>query len=481
VLAAWWPARGVARVPIVAALSDRPPQPRPAHRFALVGLILAAGGIALLVASRHSRPTLIVGGILAIAVGMLLLAPLGVVALGTVARLCPVGTRLALRDLARYRARSGAALAAISMATGIAAAVVIGAGASQASAAASPESGNLPSDQLIVWLSPERIQGPVPEFSAAELSAAEAGAKAVGDTVHAKSMLALTGARNPNAQVSSGASANVSGKPVAVLGIPHRIAGGRTKYGGEEMIPLLVATPEMLRTYGIDPATIDPAAEVLTSRADLSGYDLLDGAGRPRPWKPRAQRVALPPYTSAPTVLLTDHAMRAMGLGPVTVGWLFQAPGALTATEIDKAQAAAIAGGLTIETRPLVPDLSRLRAGATGVGLAVALGVLAMTVGLIRGEGARDLRTLTANGAGGRTRRVLVASTAAALGFVGALLGAAGAYAAQIAWYHDHLRWLADVPYTPLAGLVAGLPLVGAVAGWLLSGRAPAAIARTPL
>jgi hypothetical protein len=34
-------------------------------------------------------------------------------------------------------------------------------------------------------------------------------------------------------------------------------------------------------------------------------------------------------------------------------------------------------------------------AAATGSGVAVALGVLAMTVGLIRSEPARDLRTLT--------------------------------------------------------------------------------------
>jgi putative ABC transport system permease protein len=180
-------------------------------------------------------------------------------------------------------------------------------------------------------------------------------------------------------------------------------------------------------------------------------------------------------------VLLTAHGLRTLRLSPMTIGWLCTAPGPLDAAAVDKAQTAAGAVGLTVETRPVAADLSRLRLGATGIGLAVALGVLAMTVGLIRGEGARDLRTLTANGAGGRTRRVLVASTAAALGVVGALLGTAGAYAALGAWYHDQLSWLGQVPYAPLAGLVAGLPLAGAAAGWLLSGRTPPAIARTPL
>jgi len=52
---------------------------------------------------------LIVAGILAITAGMLLLAPLGIRALATLAGRAPVAVRLALRDLARYQAPSAAA------------------------------------------------------------------------------------------------------------------------------------------------------------------------------------------------------------------------------------------------------------------------------------------------------------------------------------------------------------------------------------
>jgi putative ABC transport system permease protein len=481
VLAAWWPARGVARVPIVAALSDRPPRPRPAHRFAVAGVLLAAAGLAMLVASKHTRPLLIVAGILATAVGMLLLAPVGVAALAAVARLCPVGPRLALRDLARYRARSGAALAAISLGTGIAAAVVIGAGVAQAAGSAPPTGGNLPPDQLVVWLSPERIGGPVPVLTAEDLRNTQAGVQAVADGLSARWTLPLVGAVNPRAELATGAGNATTGKPIAVLGLPKRGDGGRTVYNGDDMIPLLVATPAVLQRYGIDPAGIDPSAEVLSARTDLSRYELLSGADRPRKWQPAVQRVTLPVYTSEPVVLLTDRGMRSLGLNPMTVGWLMQAPAALTPDQVDKATTTAIAAGLSVETRPVRADLARVRAIATGTGVAVALGVLAMTVGLIRGEGARDLRTLTANGAGGGTRRILVAATAAALGGLGALLGVAGAYAAQIAWYVHQLHWLGQVPLANLTGLVIGLPLVAAVGGWLLGGRTPSAIARTPL
>ena len=77
----------------------------------------------------------------------------------------------------------------------------------------------------------------------------------------------------------------------------------------------------------------------------------------------------------------------------------------------------------------------------------MALGVLAMTVGLIRIETARDLRTLTAAGARRRTRRALTAATAGALALGGAIIGTACAY----------------------------------LAGWLLAGREARVLTRQPL
>ena len=61
----------------------------------------------------------------------------------------------------------------------------------------------------------------------------------------------------------------------------------------------------------------------------------------------------------------------------------------------------------------------------------IALGVLAMSVGLIRSESAGDLRTLAAIGASGRTRRAITSATAGALALLGAVLGSAVAFAAS--------------------------------------------------
>ena len=104
-----------------------------------------------------------------------------------------------------------------------------------------------------------------------------------------------------------------------------------------------------------------------------------------------------------------------------------------------------------------------------------------MTVGLIRSETARDLRTLTAAGASTATRRMITAATAAALGLLGAILGIGGAVIAGLAWAHSSLSAVFDVPLTDVLILLIGLPLVAAVAGWLLAGREPPLIARQPI
>ena len=109
----------------------------------------------------------------------------------------------------------------------------------------------------------------------------------------------------------------------------------------------------------------------------------------------------------------------------------------------------------------------------------MALGILALTVGLIRSESAADLRTLTATGATSRIRRTLTATTAGALALLGSLLGVAGAYLVLAATYHDDLGYLSDVPVLYLAFAVVGVPLAATAAGWLLAGREPPAIART--
>ena len=89
-------------------------------------------------------------GLVALIVAVILLAPLCLALLARLGRRAPIAVRLALRDLARYRARSGSALAAISL--GVLIAVIICVLSAQRFGNVLDYAGpNLASDQLIVY------------------------------------------------------------------------------------------------------------------------------------------------------------------------------------------------------------------------------------------------------------------------------------------------------------------------------------------
>jgi putative ABC transport system permease protein len=140
-----------------------------------------------------------------------------------------------------------------------------------------------------------------------------------------------------------------------------------------------------------------------------------------------------------------------LGLQVTAAGWLIQTAKPLTAAQINGARQAAAATGMAIETKNDDPSLNALRNWSTAAGILLALGVLVMTVGLIRSETAGDLRTLTATGASSRTRRTITGATAGALGLLGAVLGTAAAYLAAFAFFRSQLSERMSHP--PVLGL----------------------------
>src|SRR5262249_24005158 len=123
--AARGPGRPIARPPVLLPRSGRPQRPRPARHSAIAAADLIAVGIGCLALSNRDKPPLIIAGILSTIVGSLLLGPLAIRTFSAVAGRLSIAPRLAVRDLARYQARSGAALAAITLALAIAATVVV--------------------------------------------------------------------------------------------------------------------------------------------------------------------------------------------------------------------------------------------------------------------------------------------------------------------------------------------------------------------
>jgi putative ABC transport system permease protein len=496
-LAASRPARSITRIPLVAALSGRPAPPKQVHRSALPGVALFVIAAALLSYSGKSAngggaPELVLGIVLLI-VAILLLAPFCLVIMARLGRRAPIAERLALRDLARYRARSGSALSAISLGVFIAALVCV-LTAQRYGNVLDYAGPNVASNQIVVY-TPNGGPGGGPGNQPGGSSPAGTASTPQAQAAVAQNIAKALG--SSTVVELDGAGANL-----------QHAAAGRTWSG-----VIYVATPQLLQAFGIKASDVNPDADILTMRPGLSGFSQMqllngdngqggpgngsggNGNGPPTSWPcPKGQCVAnpviqevsaLPAGTSAPNTVITEHAIHTLGLQTSASGWLIKTPQPPTAAQITDARLTASAAGMTIETKSSAPSSAEILNYATAFGIALALGILAMTVGLIRSETARDLRTLTATGASSFARRELTAATAFALALGGAVLGTVAAYVAAIgyAWDNplDGLSELSSVPTTNLLIILIGMPTIAGAAGLLLAGREPPAIAHQPL
>jgi putative ABC transport system permease protein len=490
VLASRRPAKTMAAVAVVTALSGRPAPPKPVHRTVLPGVIVFAVGLVCLATADGlagasgtggSLALHLVAGLAAVTIGIVLLAPLALGTLRASSRL-PVAIRIAVRDLVRYRARSGAALAAttfaVFLATGIC--VVTSIQFENALAWTGP---NLSSSQVIVYAQPPQNGPLATPLTSTQLTEVSRHIGRLAARLHARSAVPLESASATLHQAGAQAHKDFTG----------------TVY---------VATPQLFARYGIAAGQIAPGTDVLTMRPGLASqphmeltwgnFGLQQGPGglvrkdTALPSctlrggclaSPRMQTVSsLPSGTSAPNTVITEYAVSRYHLPTHLVGWLIQAPAPLTAAQRNAARQFALSYGATVETESGSLGPAEISDGATALGIVIALGVLAMSVGLIRSEAAQDLRTLTAAGASGTTRRMITAATAAALGLLGAILGMAGAVIATLAWARSSLSVMfGDVPLADVLILLLGLPLIAAAAGWLFAGRKPPAIARQPI
>jgi len=485
VFAAWLPARAITKVPIVTALSGRPAPPRQVRRTAIPGLVMLLIAFILfgMSGSQNSLGLLAVGLIVLI-VAVILLAPFCLSVLARLGARSPISVRLALRDLSRYRARSGSALAAISI--GILIAVIISVTSAARYANVLDYAGpNLASNQLIVYTPNGQGAGPAnpgTPMTPAMLRSMSARAHAIATDLGSRDVVELE---------------------VTDANLTHA-ASGRNWSG-----PLYVATPQLLHAFGIKSSQFSPTADILTMRPGLSGtskMQLLYGGHKngegPNPnvfpcpkgsclANPAIQEVsALPSGTSAPNTVITEHAIRTLGLqagsGSVA-GWLIQTANPLTSAQIHNAELTAGAAHMFVETRSSVPTSATIIDWATVFGIVLALAILAMSIGLIRSEAASDLRTLAATGASSRTRRNITAATAGALGFTAALLGTVGGYIGTAGWFRTNSlngglgALVTSVPVTNLLIILVGMPLVAAIGGWVFAGRQPRDLGHRPL
>ncbi len=502
-LAAGHPARAITRVPVVSALAGRPSPPRQIHRSFVPGVIALVIGFFMFAASgaaASSGAIWLIPGFVALVTGIILMAPFFLASLARVGRKAPIAIRLALRDLSRYRARSGSALSAISV--GVLIAVVICAVAvARYSNVYDYVGPNLAPNELAVWsANGQNGNNPNPSPPTPQgIESQEAGVRSIASAVRATTIAELD-------------------SPAPSIGLHNPNSSGR-QWDGQ----IYVATPSLLRAYDINPSSIPSDVDVLSSRPGLSGSGVQltfggesgkgggqlvgpgsGGAGGPGPGPgstntcspegcvahPVVQEESrLPTGTDAPNTVITESELRRLHLASQSSldGWIIRADSPITSAQITNAQALAATSGLSIESKNDAPTSHEIVNWATVFAIALALGILVMSIGLIRSETASELRTLTAAGASSRTRRTLTAVTAGGLAFLGALLGTVAAYVGLAGWFHTNaleggLSDIIDhVPWNNLFLIVVAMPVVAVIVGWVLAGRDPTAISSRPM
>ncbi|HEY2214079.1 MAG TPA: FtsX-like permease family protein, partial [Acidimicrobiales bacterium] len=480
------PAKSIRNIPVVTALAGRPAPPKQIHRSALPGIVcLGVAFLALAYAGGGSgfqprTPELLLGLVLLIP-GIILLSPFALSALARLGRRAPIATRIALRDLARYRARSGSALAAISLGVMVAMIIVLVASARYGNVLdyAGP---NVASNQVVLY-----ANAPPP-----------AGAIIVGPNGQRHRAPTTT-----SPTVSATVTAQDAKKIATALGatqfVPLESASGNLQHSGTGRNwsgQIYVGTPQLLGAFGIAPSQVTSEADFISARPGLPGTAGLqftfNGSGKQGPGPsnssgcsaangcinnpPIQENGALPAGTSAPNTVFTEYAVSKYHLHTSLAGWFIQTAAPPTAAQISNARIAAASANLSLETKNSAPSSNEITTWATLFGIALALGILGMSVGLIRSETAGDLRTLAAAGASSSTRRWLTAVTAGGLGLLGGILGTLAAYVGVLGFLANNqnnggIGSLGNVPIKDILVILIAMPLFAALIGWVLGGR----------
>ena len=403
--------------------------------------------------------------------------------------------------MARYRARSGSALSAISV--GVMIAVIICAVAVARYSNDFDYAGpNLASNQLNVYSPPPAGTAIFsPGQSSPQTAPAPPSVQSQEATI--SSIAATVGATHVVELVNTS------------VGLQNASGAGRQWSG-----PIYVATPALLRAFGIDPSSIPSSVDILSSRPGLSGSGVQltyggggkgggvlvgpgsgpgggPGPGNTNPCSPGScvahpivqQEGQLPTGTSAPNTVITESALHRLHVADQNSlgGWMLEANGPINTVQIMNASAPAATNDLSIESKNDAPSSAEIVNWATVFGIALALGILAMSVGLVRSETAAELRTLTAAGASSRTRRSLTAVTAGGLAFLGALLGIVAAYVGLLGWFRSNAleggvsEIIDHVPWNNLLLILIAMPLAATLVSWVLAGREPGGIGIRPM
>jgi putative ABC transport system permease protein len=457
VVAAAVPAHWAGRQPVLDALTGRTAHPpRSPRRVVAIGLTTAAigGALAYLGATRPVRPELIAIGSAVGLVGFALCAPTLVAISGRLAPILPLSGRLALRDAARHRNRTGAAVAAVTAA--VAGSVAISLYLASSADRSARTSVEAPAGQLSIS-GDSAVLSKLDTHELAEL----------GKVVHARSVAPINGL--------SGLSANSARLTVGDA------FGDEVAVGGAAVIRLVTGQDppatalETLRRGGI----------VVFQRRLLDG----DGVVVRRHTNDADRHITLPAavvpaaheYSGLPAAVIDSTTATWLRARPYLQRIVLDTPEAPSPAELERvnkllADDASDSGDLSVSVAQPPDQQDRvtilLLAAASAF---VTLAATGIAVGLSAAESRDDAILLAAIGAAPRVRRVLSGAQAGLISVLGTVLGIPAGLipaAGVISTHSDSMRFV--VPWGPMAiGCLVAPVLVVLLSGACTRPRLP--------
>ncbi len=457
--AALLPALGAGRMTPVDALAERVRRSRRARRRsgALGAALLAAGVLTGLAGQQlladdfatyrvalermqeggtfASAPSptgpvglVLLGAVLAVA-GIVLVAPALIGALARAGGRLPVAARLAVRDAARHRHRTGPATSAVTVA--VAGSIVL----------AFTLAGTFRAD--VLQHVPQLPAGVMTiETGDAEPAARDAAAERAAAAVPDGRIVRASTPLGPLPQGGPGSQGLSAAELRSLYPVPEACGEADCAGGGGPVV--LSGDPAVEAITAGGPLDAEQRAALAAGKAVVFDRTLPDAQGRLRVDDARGRRVRIPALVTArerqffglPSALLSPAAARARGWEAGASRVLLTYDPAATEAQLDEAAQAAddVGAYAVIERGPQNETDAILLIAAGAAGFVTLLGV-AISVALSAAEGRADLATLAAVGAPPRRRRALAAGQAlliAGLGCgLGLLLGAFVAFTAR--------------------------------------------------
>jgi putative ABC transport system permease protein len=485
--AALLPARLAGRVAPLDALHARVPVGPPARRGPRLGLLsiglgcaLAAAGALPRVVNRSSGLgvglallglALLLGGFVACSAAL-------VGAVGPLARHLPLAGRVATRQTARNRLRTGPAVAAITVALAIPiliSSVLLTTRADERTRWRPA----LADDQLQI----QPIDAVDREPDAAAVRAVLA---AVPGSVAAPlrfALLADEGGGRPGPKRVGGRQPQIEVDVTLRALVPEAEEPGALFVGGDELLSALGAQGAAAElaagnVVGVGAGTVDHG-RVAVHPADFRNGEV-GAVGDPRATLVPAVEVDGRPVLATLRYAIGEAGARRLGLESATLGTLVRAPHAITPAELRAARAALAAyPDLTITAGAGTPPQSvstSLLALMFGVSAAVALAVVAAMLGLTQAESVPEHRTLAAVGAAPALLRRTAGASAGLLALLGGLLAVPAALLPLLAIYAaSPAAAPLAVPWLGLAANLLIVPLLAAGGAAALTSTKPVA------